>query len=375
MKKSCFLTCDKTSYAFWLFFLIIIADLTATFLGFGGGFVLLFALGSDLPMLSTYESLIISSCAVCGIFLTVLYAYRNNQPKKLRAIAATNIIMSLLTIMMNSIYYPFADMISHTIYRITGIEYFRTSALDHYMSLFVSVPMCSFCFVLLIKLKRGKEEGSDKASFRRTFCVTVTVFVLVSVGGLAVCNILPSEAYNTSGFVYIGENLIEALHKAGDERLAERAFESINGETDYLQAKEMLNQSKTISVFPSENGKVKIKTIKYSSSSSDNPTEARDIFEALKLDDDKKTVLKKMKKVSDIISTSVEYRDNTVIETYELSSFNDISFLHLIDMTYFDAVLTFENGILKEGNYVYAIETNADTDDVVRTEKKYTITE
>ncbi len=375
MKKTRFFAQDKTAYALLLFFLIILADLSAVFSGFGGAAVVMFALGSDMPMFSSYESLIISACAICLIFLTALYAYRKNQPKKLKAIAAANVIMSLLTIMVNSLYYPFADMISHTIYRITGIEYFRVSDMTHYLSLFVSVPMCILCFILLLKMQEGNEEITQKDSFRRTVRVTATVFVLVSVGGLAVCNTLPSEAYNSSGFMYIGKNLAEAKHKAGDERLAERAFESINGETDYLQAKEMLNQSKTISVFPSENGKVKIKTIKYSSSSSDNPTEARDIFEALKLDDDKKIVLKKMKKVSDIISTSVEYRDNTVRETYELSSFNDISFLHLIDMTYFDAVLTFENGILKEGNYVYVIETNADTDDVVRTEKKYTITE
>lgn len=375
MKKSRFFSQDKTSSAVLLFFLIILADLSAAVLGFGGAAVLLFVLGSDMPMLSTYESLIISSCAVCLILLTALYAYRTNQPKKLKAIAAANVIMSLLTIMMNSLYYPFADMISHTIYRITDIEFFRTSDLDEYMSLFVSVPMCILCFVLLFKLKRENKESADKASFRCTARVTVTVFILVTVGGLAVCNILPSEAYNYSGFVYIGKNLAGALHNVGNERLAERTFESINGDTDYLQAKAMLRGSKAVSVFPSENGKVKIKTIKYDASSSDKPTEASEIFEVLKIGDDKKSVLKKMKKVSDNTSVSVEYTDNTVRETYEFSAFNDISFLHLIEMEWFDGTVVFENGILKEGNYVYAIETNAETDDVVRTEEKYTIAE
>ena len=375
MKKFRFFTRDKTSYAFLLFFFIAFADLTAVLLGFGGAAVLLFCLGSDMPMFSTYESLVISSCAVCLIFLTALYAYRTNQPKKLKAIAAANVIMSFMTIMMNSLYYPFTDMISHTIYRITDIEYFRVSDLTHYLSLSVSVPMCILCFVLLFKLKRENKESADKASFRCTARVTVTVFILVTVGGLAVCNILPSEAHNNSGFVYIGKNLAGVLHNAGDKRFAERTFERIDRETDYLQAKEMLRQSKAVSVFPSENGKVKIKKIKYGSSSSDKTTEAGEIFETLKLDDDKKSVLKKMKKVSDITSVSVEYTDNTVRETYEFSAFNDISFLHLIEMEWFDGTVVFENGILKEGNYVYAIETNAETDDVVRTEEKYTIAE
>ena len=135
-----------------LFFLIILADLSAVFSGFGGAAVVMFALGSDMPMFSSYESLIISACAICLIFLTALYVYRKNQPKKLKAIAAANVIMSLLTIMVNSLYYPFADMISHTIYRITGIEYFRVSDMTHYLSLFVSVPMCILCFILLLKM-------------------------------------------------------------------------------------------------------------------------------------------------------------------------------------------------------------------------------
>lgn len=376
MKKSRFFTQDKTGYAFLLFLLIMLSDMFAVLTGFGGAVGLLFVLGSDMPMFSTYESSVISSCAVCGIFLTVLYAYRNNQSKKLRAIAAINIIMSLLTIMMNSIYYPFADMISHTIYRITGIEYFRTSALDHYMSLFVSVPMCIFCFVLLIKLKRGKEEGSDKASFRRTFCVTVTVFASVTAGSLAICNILPSEVYNRSGICYIAKQAEAVIDGDMHESRAEKIFDSITGETDYSQARETVKDNEAVSVFPAESGKVKMKKISYGTNYlSEKADESKGVFETFRIGDEKESVLKRMKKVSDITSVSVEYGENTVKEVYDFNAVNDISFLHLVEIIYFNASVVFENGILKDGNYTYTLETNAESDEIEVFEEEYRIGE
>ncbi len=424
MKKTHFFSQDKTAYAILLFLLIMLSDIMAVILGFGGAVVLLFSLGSDMPVFSSYESLIISAFAICLILLTALYAYRNNHPKKLKAIAAANLIMSLLSIMMNSLYYPFPDMISHTIYRITGIEYFRTSALDHYMSLFVSVPMCILCFILLLKLKRGNEESAGKASFRRTVRVTVTVFALVTVGGLAVCNILPSEAYNHSGIVNMAERAEAVIDGTLQKSRAEKLFDSITGDTEYSQAdiilreegfiphtdieeyikdkeeleieidnlKELLCGQEVIAytkphdgyisyynsciiISPSEDGKVEMKKITYNAASSYKSDESKEVFEMLKIGDEKDRTLKKMKKVSDISSYSVEYGENTVKESYEFSAINDVSFLHLVDITYFNAVIVFENSILKDGNYTYATETNADTDDVVCTEKKYTISE
>lgn len=426
MKKSRFFTEDKTAYALLLFFFIMLSDAFAVLTGFGGAVVTELMLGSDM-MFSTYESLVISSLAICGILLTALYAYRTNQPKKLRAIAATNIIMSLLTIMMNSIYYPFVDMISHTIYRITGIEYFRTSALDHYMSLFVSVPMCIFCFVLLIKLKRGKEEGSDKASFRRTFCVTVTVFASVTASSLAICNILPSEVYNRSGICYIAKQAEAVIDGDMHESRAENIFDSITGETDFSQADALLREDGFIPhteiknyieeqeqyevlidnfdelmsddgtlvytkpddgyisyyggcilLFPDENGKVKKKSITYVANLPEKIEKAEESFKELKIGDEKESVLKKMKKLTDITAVSVEYCGNAVRETYIFSAFRDTSFLSSVCMTWFDGTLVFENGVLTDGKYICANENNfdgEDTDDIIHTEEEYRISE
>ncbi len=425
MKKSRFFTQDKTVYALLLFFLIVFSDMLATLTGFGGATVLLFAFGSDMPMFSSCESLIISACAICLVLLVAFYSYTKNHPKKLKAIAASNIIMSLLPFMMNSLYYPFPDMISHTIYRITDIEYFYASDLDHYLSMFVSVPICTLCFILLFKLKkRGRQNSASTTSFRRISCVAVTAFVLVTVVGLAVCNILPSEAYNRSAFVYLGEAVAENLKKTGDERLTEKFFESITSETDYSQADaflrgegyiphteienyieeqeqcellidnlgELMKDGETlvytkphdgfisyysdcILLMPDETGKVKKKTITYDTDSPEKTEEAEESFRELKIGDEKESVLKQMKKVSDISSVSVEYREDTVRESYTLSAFHDTSFLSLVCITWFEGTVVFENGILTDGNYTYTLETNAETDDVVCTEQKYTITE
>ncbi len=375
MKEFRFFSEDKRAYAIFLFFLILLADSVAVVLGFGGAVVIMFALGSD-PMFSTYESLVISSCAICLVLLTALYSYRINHPKKLKAIAAANIIMSLLPIMMNSLYYPFTDMLLHVIYRITGIEFFNFSLFSDYTAELISLPFCILCFILLIKLKERKEEGAQKVSFRRTVQITVTVLSLVTVAGLAICNIPVSESYNTSGIANIAEWAETVIDNYTNKSRAEKLFEIITGDTDYSQARESVKDTKAVSVYPSENGKVKIKKITYSDTvSSDKTDEAKESFEKLRMGEEKETVLKEMKKVSDVTAVSVEYGENTVREAYELSAFCDISFLSLIEMEWFNGTVVFENGILTDGNYTYTLETNADTDDVVCTEEKYTITE
>ncbi len=379
MKKSHFLSQDKTGHAFGLFLLIMLSDIFASATGFGGAWFLVMLFSSDNFMTDfmtySYDSLIISVSAICLIFLTALHAYRNNQPKKLKAIATANIIMSLLPFVFNSVYYPFPDMLFHVIYRITDIEFFYTSSLSDYFSEFISVPMCVLCFVLLFKQKRRNEEGAEKVSFRRTVRVTVTVFALATAGGLAVCNILPSEAYNHSGIVYMAERAEAVIDGTMRKSRAEKIFDSITGDTEYSQAREMVKDNESVSVFSAESGKVKMKKITYVTASSYKTDESKEVFEMLKIGDAKDRTLKKMKKVSDISSYSVEYGENTVKEVYDFTAVNDVSFLHLVDITYFNATVVFENGILKDGNYTYATETNAHTDDVVCTEKKYTISE
>ncbi len=429
MKKSRFFTQDKTGYAFLLFLLIMLSDAFASVTGFGGAWFLVLLFSSDvfMPdfMTYSYEALIISSCAICLILLAAFYAYRTNQPKKLKAIAAANIIMSLLPFVLNSVYYPFPDMISHLIYRITDIEFFYTSPLSDYLSEFISVPMCVLCFVLLFKQKSRNGEETNKASFHRTVRVTVTVFALVTAGGLAVCNIPVSEKYNVSGIAYIAEWTEAVIDGAMHKSRADNIFENITGDTDYSQAEALLREEGFIPhteiknyieeqeqyevlidnldelmrddgtlvytkpddgyisyyggcvlLLPNEEGKIKKKTITYVADFPEKTGEAEEAFKELKIGDEKESILKKMKKLTDITSVSVEYGGNTVRETYILSAFHDTSFLSSVCMTWFDGTLVFENGVLTDGKYICANENNfdgEDTDDIIHTEEVYRI--
>ncbi len=423
MKKSRFFSEDKTAYALLLFLIIMLSDVLASVAGFGGASVLMFAIDSDMLMYSTYESLIISTVALCGILLTALYAYRTNQPKKLKAIAAANIIMSLLALVINSLYYPLPDMLLNVIHKITDLEIYSFYALDFFLSELVSVPVCVLCFVLLSKMKKKGEEGVESIPFRRTAFITVTAFALVTVAGLGICNIPVSEAYNVSGTVNMAEWAKKVIDGALLESRAERLFESITGETDFSQADALLREagfiphteiekyikeqeqvellidnldelmkdegtlaytkpddgyisySKCILLLPDEKGKIKKKTISYFTDLPEKIDEAEEGFRELKIGEEKETVLKKLKKVTDISSCSVEYGEKAVRETYMLSAFSDISFLHLIHMKWFDGTVVFENGILTEGEYICTLETNEESDNPETSEEKYIIGE
>lgn len=375
MKKSRFFTEDKTAYAILLFFFIMLSDAFAVLTGFGGAFVTALMLGSDM-MFSTYESLVISSLAICGILLTALYAYRTNQPKKLMAIAAANIIMSLLALVINSLYYPLLDMLLNVIHKVTGAQIYSFDILTCFLSELISVPMLTLCLVLLRKLKNRSGEAWEKLPFRRVSLITVNVFVLVTVAGLGICNIPVSEAYNNWGMPDVAEWAKGVIGSAVRGERDEKLFESITGDTDYSQVREMMKDTEAVSVFPSENGKVKMKKITYGTANiSEKPYEAYGIFETLRQGEEKEAVLKRMKKFADITAVCVEYGENAVRETYELSAFYDISFLHLIEMEWFDGTVVFENGIMTEGECTRTLETNAESDEVETFEEKYRIGE
>ncbi|MBQ9913309.1 MAG: hypothetical protein IJO73_03670 [Clostridia bacterium] len=428
MKRFRFFSEDKTVYALLLFFIIIFSDVLACAAGFGGASFMMLALayGNELDMLmySTYESLIIGSFALCGILLTALYAYRTNQPKKLKAIAAAHIIMSLLPFAMNSLYFPVPDMLLNVIHKITGWElYFFYYGLTYFLQELVSVPVCIFCFVLLSKMKKKGEEGAESVPFRCTAVITVTAFLLVTVAGLGICNLPVSEAYNTSGTVKVAERMKKVIDGALLKDRAERLFESITGETDFSQADALLREagfiphteikeyieeqeqvellidnldelmkdegtlaytkpddgyisfSKCILLLPDENGKIKKKIITYVTDLPEKIDEAEESFRELKIGEEKEMVLKKLKKVTDISSYSVEYGEKAVREVYEVSAFNDTSFLHLIETEWFDGRVAFENGILTAGECIRTLDSNAESDEVETFEEKYIIGE
>ena len=108
---------------------------------------------------------------------------------------------------------------------------------------------------------------------------------------------------------------------------------------------------------------------------SEKADESKGVFETFRIGDEKESVLKRMKKVSDITSVSVEYGENTVKETYEFAAFHDIGVLHLVEIIYFNASVVFENGILTDGNYTYTLETNAESDEIEVFEEEYRIGE
>lgn len=420
---------DSTSKAVLLLVSSLLVDLSAVILGFGGAAAWSFVLGYIMHL--TFESLLVSACFVCFTCFTIHYAYMRNKPKKLKAIGFANMIMSLLTVFANSVYWPFAFLLTEAFNDLfVGEEgHYFSSAMFSYLSLIISVPVCIFSFALYFKLKKGKAESRcRKISFRKLLGIYVVVFAVVCAAGWYICNTPGSEYFNYSGLGYIiGEELLEPLKSDQTDRL----FESITGDTDFTRADELLRGegfiphtemdkhltdeeklnnladelqnyiskregeivytkpiaepggdyisyfNECIILYPSESGKLKYKKIIEAYdyyTKKDDADKAVELFEALKLGEDKKAVLKKMKKVSDFSSLSVEYGES-IKETYSFRVVEDLSFLSLVDCRSLGATVTFENGLLQDGSYIYTVESNFETDDVVCDETEYFISE
>ena len=416
---------DSTSKAVLLFVSSLLVDLSAVILGFGGAAAWSFVLG--YIMHETFESLLVSACFVCFTCFTIHYAYMRNKPKKLKAIGFANMIMSLLTVFANSVYWPFAFLLTEAFNDLfVGEEgHYFSSAMFSYLSLIISVPVCIFSFALYFKLKKGKAESRcRKISFRKLIGIYALFFAVISTVGWYVCNTPISEYFNYSGVAdLVDEQLLEPLKSDQTDRL----FESITGDTDFTQADELLKGegfiphtemdkhlsdeeklnnladelqnyiskregeivytkpigdyishfNECLILYPSESGKVKYKKIIEAYdyyTKKDDADKAIELFEALKPGEDKKAVLKKMKKVSDFSSLSVEYGES-IKETYSFRVVEDLSFLSLVDRRNLGATVTFENDLLQDGSYIYTVESNFETDDVVCDETEYVISE
>lgn len=412
---------DSTLKAVLLFASSLFIDLVAVLLGFGGAIAWVFVQRNI--MYFSFESLMVSACFVCFTFFTIHYAYMHNQPKKLIATGFANIIMSLLTNFANSAYHPFALLLTEAFNDLLfgeEVDYFG----DSYLSLIISVPVCIFSFALYFKLKKGKAESRcRKISFRKLIGIYALIFAVISTVGWYVCNTPISEYFNYSGVAdLVDEQLLQPLKSDQTDRL----FESITGDTDFTQADELLRDkgfiphteldkhisdeeklnnladelqnyiskregeivytkpvgdyisyfNECIILYPSESGKVRYKKIieEYDYyTKKDDTDKVIELFEALKLGEDKKTVIKKMKKASDLASLTVEFGDSTK-ETYSFRVVEDLSFLHLVDRRSLGGTVTFENDLLQDGSYIYTVESNFETDDVV-CDKEYVISE
>ena len=414
---------DSTLKAVLLLFLILFFDLLAAISNFGGAQFLLF-FDEHISMFSSFESLVISVSVVCFNILLIIYSYRNHRTKKLKALGYANLIMSAIPFIFNSLYYPFSYLVFEAIADLTNTsDFFHFSDFRFYMAEFVSLPMCICCFGLLFRLKKCvKYKRRKNISFFKISFVVISFFLSVSACGLYFCNNPVSEYFNHSGLAYLVEEyLVEPLKSDSTEKL----FDSITGDTDFSQADEMLKKdgfiphtdiekylsdkedldryefelqyilngteeivytrpdegyisylNGCIILYPAETGKIKYKKIIDADdyyTKKDDTAKAKELFEAFRFADDKKTVLSKMKKVTNIVSFSVEYDENIIKEVYCFKAFKDLGFLSLVDQTSFDATLIFENGILKGGNYTYTVESNYDTDDVVCTKDEYAI--
>ena len=422
MKKTSFFNLDKKIYAVLLFLWVLIADFLAAVLGFGGAqFVFIFSEG--ISMSYSFESLLFSVLAIYLNFLIIIYSYRNNQPNKLKALGCANLIMSLVPFIFNAIYHPFAYLLVEAVTKLTKLsDTFRFSDFRFFLAEFISLPMSICCFILLFRLKKNKEiRANIHISFYKFSLISMAVFVSLSASCWYICNSPVSEYFNYSGFADLAEHIATPFKS----KQTAKFYDRINNDTDFSQIDKQLKKegffphteidkyvnnkdeldiclydleyilsgngeivytkpvdgyisydNSCIVLFPDEDGKVKCKKYidAYNNYNGKNDTEkSKELFETFEINADKKTVLKKMKKVADVVSFSVEYKNNAVKEIYTFNAFNYSSSLHSVDTVNFNAVIIFENDILTGGNYIYTTESNYESDDVVCETVEYEI--
>lgn len=208
MKKTNFFEQDKKMYSFLLFFAVLTVDIIAAMFGFGGA-QFIFHYSVDIDMFSSIESLILSVLVICFNLLMIIYAYRNNQPNKLKALGFANLIMSVIPFVFNSVYYPFSFLIIEAITDLANIsDSFHFSDFTFYLSEFISLPMCIGCFVLLFRMKQKSKGINKKVPFSKISLMVVALFVFITISGLYICNTPVSEYFNYSVLVDLTELIV-----------------------------------------------------------------------------------------------------------------------------------------------------------------------
>ena len=203
MKKLRFFNEDRAAFAVIIFVAILILDLIASIAGFGGAFFL--SIPFEMPMFSTYESLVLSILAVISVLLLILYSYRKNQQKKLKVLAVANLIFSVAPLILNSLYYPFSYLITEALCDLTGTDdAFHFSDVKFFIAEIISVPFFILSVVLLYRLKNSSgKKDVKRLPFYVTVLITAAVFTIVTVISYIICNTPVSELFNFSVLEYL----------------------------------------------------------------------------------------------------------------------------------------------------------------------------
>lgn len=416
---------NENVLAFIAFALILLADVLAIILGFGGSFLGMFS--GDIGMFSSYESLLISSAVICGVYLVVLYAYRNSLRKIILAIGYANLVISLAPYILNSVYFPFSFMITDVLFDISS----SFSDLRFLTGELISVPLCVLCFVMNFKLKRDKERKyiSQKA-YVIILVLTVCFFAVINVFNLFITVFGISDEFNYSAIGYYVQ------HKRQDSNL--EIYNSITESTSFEQANALLKEQgffphtqiekyiddkealkiqldalkeyiitgeEIVYTKPNDNGyvsyynpciiisadksrTVKKKKITFDTSESfeifdiisigdgNDIDKAEEVFQNFKTGQDKEATIMQIEKYALLCSIETEYEQFSAAETYSFTSYEDESFLSLYDVKYFDGYIVFEDGFIKGGNYtcthVYT-DYEEESNGIIEQVTKYTI--
>lgn len=416
---------NENVYAIITFAFIIIADVLAIFFGFGGSLLGVFS--GDIGMFYSYESLLISSAVICSVCVAVLYAYKNNLRKIIVAIGCANLIISLAPYILNSVYYPFSFMVADILFDISS----SFSDLRFLTGEFISIPLCVICFVLNIKLKRNNETKSvNKKTYKIISVLTVCFFAFVNIFNLFITTSGSSDIFNYSAIGYYFKNkkqysnleIYNSINEStsseqADALLKEQGFFPHTEIEKYINDKEdlkiqldtlkeyIITGDETVYTKPTEDGYVSYynpciiistdqsgtinkKKITFDSSDSlrffdlisisdgNNISKSEEVFQNLKIGQEKESALKQIEKYAVLSSLKTEYDEFYAIETYNFSAYEDISFLGLDDRKYFDGYIVFEDGFIKGGNYICTHEHTSyeeESNDIIEEVTKYTI--
>lgn len=399
---------EKGIYSVLTFLAIHFIDIIAVILGFGGSFISI--LEGDKGMIYSFESLILSSCFVCGMIILIMYSYKEKKKKMLLTIAISNLFLSITPFFFNSIYFPLAEAILHIPFNNSNFS----SDLLFFSADFISIPLCIISFVLFAVVKTNKDNLQETSRRKKSYKILSAVTVCLVASFIAVVAYMVEnntyEYYNYSVFgYYFSENkdkkeyteLYNRINQnmsfdEADKILRDAGYiphtefgtvikdkEELEYELEYLQNNIIENPDvdvvyikptkfgdlyafHTSIIIPKEDGKaipwkklngeiyLRNKLLSYLTIFNDEKVYgARTDFESLRFGYSKQKVLELISKNCNIESLKTEYNNDSVKETYCISCHEDNSDLFDYDHSYFYATIVFNNDSLVSGKYTY----------------------
>ena len=398
---------EKKIYSRITFFAIILVDIFTAILGFGISLVSWFF---DGVMLSSVESLVISSVFLCAVLLIVIYAYKEKHTAMLKAVGLAHIFLSV-PMLSGSIYLP---VVIHILQ--LGL-YDNYSLLGIFSPLLITVPIAIFSLIASSKKRASKRNSriSEKYFvFASAFIIIITLFLCSS----AILSIsIPIE----NEYLDFDYSLIQE-HTDSKKEVSEitELYDSITKNTTYNEADRILyeagfiphteldtvitDEGKLLNIYDSiknylsdnlDNETVYLKLFESGyvsayepsfviSKTDDKPIdykkvyfferslqidiitffkqillnieytqEAREVFESFCLDDSKDIVLKRIRRICTVNSLKTEYTEKGVVETYTLDTLDRTGAIFDEVSSSFEGTLVFRNNCLIDGNYVY----------------------